>query len=271
MWIDARPLMVVAGLAGGVMVGLFDFAFWRGQAVRRPWVAAALLLTGLLGVVAMFVSPALRSLVVVSMLAAAALLIWATNLTFWHLRFSHAVRCALIGLAGLLLIGLIDTSAPRHASPGWFFGPLLLVWALATLIAGERAPGLPAAPTRVPTSDDVEPPAWWTALAAAFAGLSDALQGLPGTLLTTFARSGTLIRGVLVFTAVFVVGALLMLSGIGMLSAPLLALASAMPGSPDAPIGDPAAALAYWLSFGIVPSLLLTLAGLPCWRRIGPA
>lgn len=267
MWIDVRPLMVVAGIVGGVAVGLFDLAFWRGHAIRRLWFAAGLALTGLMGAAAMFASPALRSLAMVPVLAGSALLIWAVEQAFWHLRFGRVVRCVLIGLAGLLVIGMLESSKPREIGAGWFFGPMLLVWAVATLFAGDRAPAAPA-PPRIHTLDELQPSALWTTFAAALSGLLAALLALPGALLTGFMSAGLVLRGVLVCVVLFVLGALLVRTGIEILSTPLLAFAGALPGAPEAPIGDPSAALAYWLSHGILPSALLSLATLPWWRRI---
>lgn len=267
MWIDVRPLMVVAGIVGGVAVGLFDLAFWRGQAIRRLWFAAGLALTGLLGAAAILASPALRSAALIPLLAGSALLVWAVEQLFWHLRLGRVVRCVLIGLAGLLLIGLLDPGNPREVGAGWFFGPLLLVWAVATLFAGDRAPAAPA-PPRIYTLDELQPSAAWATLGSAFAGLLAFVRAVPGALWTGLASAGLVLRGVLVCVAIFVLGALLVGTGIGILSTPLLAFAGALPGAPEAPIGDPSAALAYWLSHGILPSALLTLAGLPWWRRI---
>lgn len=105
--------------------------------MRRISTAAALFLLGAVALLAMLLIPALRLIALVPALAGTALAVWSVDQAFWRLRLRRPLRCGLIGLAGLLTLALLDLDTPRHPTPGWVLGPLLLVWSLATWLAGE--------------------------------------------------------------------------------------------------------------------------------------
>lgn len=137
MSLDLRPLVFVLGLVAGVVAGGFDVCFWRYASVRRIRTAAVLLLLGAVALLAMFLIPALRLIALVPALAGMALVVWSVDQAFWRLGVRRPLRCGLIGLAGLLTLALLDLDTPRHLTPGWVLGPLLLVWSLASWLAGE--------------------------------------------------------------------------------------------------------------------------------------
>jgi hypothetical protein len=175
--------------------------------------------------------------------------------------------------AGTLIWHFTMLAGPRRDDDGvWLLAGFALGWALVSVLRGEarRDPrpqmveGDPAfhALSRSALRPSSARRAWEAASPArrAFFDRATALVRQPSVL----------IRGLLVFLIFYGGSALLVATGVEPLSGIILSFAGALPGAVDVPTHDQPAALAYWLSYGMLPALLLTLAGLPWWSRSPP-
>lgn len=271
-WFDTRPLFAVAGLMAGAAVGTVDILYWRTRHARS-WSKGALVATALLLPVLPLALlsgyPPLSLLAI--LLGCVTTALWVPQL-FGTFGLPAWQRAALLGVAGLAMFGLWDAPRPRDNDPGWFFGPLLLVWGGMTLLGGNGQPSGTDPIETVKNGDRSAhpPPHWWITLSHVAQTLRDAMADARDRLGTLAFKPSALLRGLLAFLICYGVGALLITIGAGPLADLMLALAGTFPGAPEAPTHDNQAALMFWFSHGPWPSSWLALLTLPLWRRIGP-
>ena len=282
------PLMAAAGVALGVWMAVLEWLLVHngGSRARAAAVKVSAMATALIGL-AMAMTDG-WTLVFLGLAAFAAAGVVAGVALDWILPSARrrALLVLLLALIALVLAVVNNKSDPIFASA---LAPLLGLWGVAVLLLGDRAASGSAArsgwprdaesrpsavrPTvesrssdtvarravaPVPLSPEVEARARETMarLAVERKSHSAEFHNPIGQAIALLA-SGSLLSWLLLCLLTYGLGWVIVALGLPPLDALLLALAAAVPGSEPAPIPGQGGALAFWLSFGLLPSVAL--------------
>lgn len=271
MRIDLTPIIMAAGLMAGALIGGAEILCARAR-LLRGWTRFALVAGGLLLMALLLVALVVRSDIrlLIGLVVYVELLVWAPVLSrLVPLRAWQ--RGLILGGAALWALKRASTSPPYQGEFEWFVGAALAAWAALSSFAGDGAAG---AGHREPG-----PERHWARSRAGervlmlMRGLLEA-WGAVGARVVQLARRGTagtglLSRATLVFVLLYALGAAIVFTNIPVLSGVLLGMAGALPGAGQAPVDGGPESLAYWMTFGLLPSLLVAAATAP-FCRVAP-
>jgi hypothetical protein len=270
MKLDLTELVIAAGIAFGAAVGLAEIVYSHMD-IKPGWCRFSAVLTAaaLIFLVIMLLNNPRDAQLLGFFALSLIWLLWLPPISY-RIPLQPWQRRATIGVPALGLLGYAATTQGSQVGWFWYCGAALTAWACLT---GWAVPGVARdAAASIKPRVAPRPPsaAAMRRMDRLFATWDTIGRRLGHLRQGAMSSTGALSRGVVVFLLCYAAGAAIVAIELPLFSELLLGAASGFPGAPSAPLHGGPVALAYWVSFGLLPTLLITALGWPWWRARGP-